>query len=237
MIAAALLGLTACGGSGSSSSTRTSAASAERTRLETQLRSSLEAPGSELAGARDLDECVVQQANGLPLASLRTLVTAPTDRPVADPLLARCVAQGKGLSWIRGAIAGAAAGALSPSTPPSFTHCMVAGVDQLTAAQLSAALQSAATGDQSASLRLGQGVALACVQKPGIFEIYRGFVVSGIRNSLQRRHLPPAYERCLLKKAGETSPRQLATIIEGSPGVSKAFGEKLAQGCRAALGA
>jgi hypothetical protein len=245
LIVLGLLGLGACGGGGGSttgsnaagsktSPTRTTAASPERTRLESALRASLEAPGSQLAGARDLDECVVQQSSALPLTSLRKLVTAQSDRPVADPLLARCVAQGKGVSWIRGAIAASVAGNLPPSTPPRFSHCMIAGVDRLTPAQLAAALQKGANGDESYSVRLGRRIALGCVQAPGVFDEYRKLFLSGIRATLERRHLPPAFVQCVLNKAGAMSPKTLATLIQGGSAVENAYGQKLGRECRVA---
>ena len=241
VIALGLLGLGACGGgTGSnparetSSTTRTSAASPERTRLESALRSSLEAPGSQLAGARDLDECVVQQASTLPLASLRKLVTAQTDRPVADPLLARCVEQGEGVSWMRGAIAASVGGNLPSSTPPKFTHCMIAGVDRLTPAHLAAALRKGATGDESYSVRLGRQIALECLQKPSVFDAYRKLFLTGIRASLEGRHLPPAFVQCVLDKAGKMSPQTLTMLIQGGSAVENAFGQKLGRECRVA---
>jgi hypothetical protein len=236
VIVLGLLGLGACGGGAGSTTTttRTSAASPERTHLESELRSSLEAPSSPLAGARDLDECVVQQASTLPLTSLRRLVTAQTDRPVADPLLARCVEQGKGVSWMRGAIAASVAGNLPSSTPPKFTHCMIAGVDGLTPAQLAAALRKGATGDESYAVRLGRGIALGCVQQPGVFEEYRKMFLSGIRATLQRRHVPPAFVQCVLDKAGRMSPQTLAMLIQGGSTVENAFGQKLGRECRVA---
>jgi hypothetical protein len=197
-----------------------------------ELRTSVEAPTSELASAHDLDECVVQQASGLPLAKLRKLVSANTDRPDADPLLARCVAQGKGLSWIRGAIATSVTGQLPASTPPAFIHCALAGVDQLTPAQLAAALQKGATGDQAYSVRLGERIALVCIQKPGIFEQYRKQVVIGIRETLARRHLPAPFVQCVLEQANHISPSELATLVQGGPGVENAFGQKLGRACR-----
>jgi hypothetical protein len=235
-----LLGLGACGGGAGSSTagsktstTRTAAASPERARLESALRASLEAPSSQLAGARDLDECVVQQASALPLASLRKLATAQTDRLVADPLLARCVARGKGVSWIRGAIAASVAGNLPSSTPPRFSHCMIAGVDQLTPAQLAAALQEGANGDESYSVRLGRRIALGCLGQPGVFGEYRKLFLSGIRATLERRHLPPAFVQCVLNKAGKMSPQTLTKLIEGGSAVENTYGQKLGRECRA----
>jgi hypothetical protein len=225
----------ACGGSSGSSSTSThpSAASAERARLESRLRSSLEAPTSELASARDLDSCVLEQAHGLPLPTLRLLATSD-QVSVADPLLARCVAQGKGLSWIRGAIAASVAGNLPSSTPPKFTHCMIAGVDGLTPADLAAALRKGATGDRSYSVRLGRRIALECVQKPDVFAAYLPLFLTGIRASLERRHLPRAFVQCVVDKAGKMSPQTLTTLIQGGSAVENAYGQKLGRECHAA---
>jgi hypothetical protein len=234
VIVLGLVGLGACGGGAGSTSTRTSTTSAERTRLLSQLRSSVEAPSSELASAHDLDECVVQEAGGLPLARLRKLVTANTDRPDADPLLARCVEQGKGLSWIRGAIATSVTGQLPASTPPAFIRCALAGVDRLTPAQLAAALEQGASGNQAYSVRLGERIALVCIQKPGIFEEYRKQVVIGIRQTLARRHLPAPFVQCVLNRANHMSPADLAGLVQGGPGVENAFGQKLGRECRAA---
>src|SRR5437016_934636 len=104
MVAVGLLGLTACGGSSNSStSTHTSAASAERTRLENQLRSSLEASGSPVKGVTDLNDCIVQQGGALPLPQLRQLAASQLGTPVGR-LVGRCISQGKGLSWARGVI-------------------------------------------------------------------------------------------------------------------------------------
>jgi hypothetical protein len=134
-MAIGLLDLTACGGGGASktsSTTRTSAASAERTRLESQLRSTLESPTSPVAAAPDLDECLVQQAGALPLASLRELSSSDTNvGRQAAPLVARCMSQGKGVTWFRGVIARSVAGRLTPPIPAAFDKCVLAGVNHL----------------------------------------------------------------------------------------------------------
>jgi hypothetical protein len=47
--------------------------------------------------------------------------------------------------------------------------------------------------------------------------------VSGIRGSLQRRHLPPAFTQCVANKASHMSPAQLATLIQGGSAVENAY--------------
>jgi hypothetical protein len=160
VIVVGLLGVSACGGaSPGSSTTHTAAANPEQARLLSELRSGLEDPGSPVATVRDLDECIVQEAKNLPLATVRRLVGANPGAAVADPLVARCVAQGKGLSWVRGTIADVVAGKLPPPIPAAFSKCVVAGVGRLTPAQLAASLNGSA-GGQSDSRRLGQRIAL-----------------------------------------------------------------------------
>jgi hypothetical protein len=204
--------------------------------LEAELRSSLEAPTSPLSRARELDECVVQQAGGLPLASLRNLATSNPGVSEVDPLLARCVALGKGLSWVRGVIADVVAGKLPPPIPVDFTRCVVAGVDTLSPAQLAAALNQGATGNQSSSRRLGQGIALACVEKPAIFAHWRGLWVSGIQHSLQGHHLPAKFVQCVLGKAGQIDAAQLTTLVQAGSAAENAYGQRLGRACRAAIG-
>jgi hypothetical protein len=226
-----LLGVSGCGSSGKHSTT--SAASAERTRLIAQLRTMLEGPSSPLAGAPDLDACVLHQANGLPLRTVRILASSQPDRAVADPVLARCVAQGKGLSFFRRQISTSATGQLQASASPRFLRCMAGGVDRLSPAQLAAALNKQATGDQTYALRLGQGIALGCIQQPGIFEQYRKQWLIGLRGGLERRHAPPAFVRCVVNKASHIGPAELTKLLQASPADENAFGQKLGRECHA----
>jgi hypothetical protein len=57
-------------------------------------------------------------------------------------------------------------------------------------------------------------------------------LVGGIRSTLQRRHLPPAFTQCVLNKASHMTPAQLATLIQGGPAVENAYGQKLGRECR-----
>lgn len=233
----ALIGLGGCGGgSSSSTTTRASAANPERTRLLSDLRASLEAPTSPVAQESDLDDCIVQQARGLPLARLRTLAAANVSTSVTDPLVARCVAQGKGLSFVRGVIADVVAGKLPPPIPASFSNCVVAGVDTLTPAQLAAALNKGATGNQSYSRALGQRLALACVQKPGVFEQWRKLWVEGIGKTLQGHQLPAAFVHCVLGKAGQIGPSELVKLVQSGTAAETAYGRQIGRECRAAVG-
>ncbi len=233
----AVAGLTAaCGGaSHSSTTTHTSAASAEQTRLLSQLRSSLEDPSSPVANVRDLDECIVEQARGLPLASLRKLAGVNATTSVTDPLVARCVAQGKGLAWVRGVIADVVAGKLPPPIPAAFSRCVVAGVGTLTPAQLAEALNQGATGNEAYSQRLGQRLALDCVKQPAIFEQWRKLWVAAINRSLNGRHLPTAFVQCVLGKAGQISPTALVKLVQSGTAAETTYGEKLGRECRSSL--
>ena len=60
-----------------------------------------------------------------------------------------------------------------------------------------------------------------------MFEEYRELFPSGIRATLQRRHVPPAFAQCVLDKAGRMSPQTLAMLIQGGSAVENAFGQKL----------
>jgi hypothetical protein len=250
-IVVGVLALSACGSSSHSSTqgsktgttgtttgsptTGTSAASPEQTRLLSQLRSGLEDPSSPVANVRDLDECIVQQAQALPIATLRKLAAAQVGNSVTDPLLAKCVAQGKGLNWVRGVIANVVAGKLPAPIPAAFSKCVVAGVDTLTPAQLAAALNQGATGDQSYSRRLGQRLALACIHKPDVFAQWRNLWVSSIRRSLQGRNLPPAFVKCVLGKAGQIGATDLIKLVQAGSTAETAYGEKLGRACRSSL--
>jgi hypothetical protein len=154
----------------------------------------------------------------------------------ANPLLARCVSSGKGLSWVRGVIAGVVAGKLPAPIPADFTRCVVAGVNTLTPRQLAAALNQGATGDQSYSRQLGQRVGVACAQKPTIFAHWRAMWVSGIRRSLQGHKLPARFVQCVLGKAGQIGAGPLMGLLQSGPAAQNAYGQRLGAECRAALG-
>ncbi|HET6870016.1 MAG TPA: hypothetical protein VFH80_29145 [Solirubrobacteraceae bacterium] len=239
VILVGLLSLSACGGSShsstSSSTTHTAAANPEQTRLLSELRSGLEDPSSPVANVRDLDECIVQQAKRLPLASLRKLAAGDVGTGDTDPLVARCVAQGKGLSWVRGVVAGVVAGKLTPPIPDAFRKCVVAGVGTLTPAQLSAALNQEATGNQALSQRLGRRLALTCIKKPGIYEQWRKLWVGEIRSSLNGRQLPASFVQCVLHKAGQIGATDLIKLVQAGSAAETAYGEKLGRACRSSL--
>lgn len=239
LIILAVTGMTAsaCGGSSpSTTTTRTSAAQAERTRLESQLRASLEAPTSPTADVQDLDSCIVEQAGRLPLANLRTLAGSSVSVSVTDPLLARCVAQGKGLSFVRGAIADVVAGKLPPPVPAAFSNCVVAGVNRLTTAQLAAAFNSDATGSQASSRRIGQQLSLACIEKPAVFAQWRRLWIAGVKHVLAGQHLPAAYANCIVAKAAQIRPLELVKLGQSGSKAEKAYGHNLGRECQAAVG-
>jgi hypothetical protein len=236
-----LLGVTACGGGASKTSTtstsaRTSAASAERTRLQSELRSTLESPTSPLAGARDLDECLVQQAGRLPLSTLREV--ASSDANVgrqAAPLVARCMTQGKGVAWFRRELASQVTGKLPPPIPAVYSTCVVAGVNQLSPRQLAAAVSRATTGSDAYAQQLGRKIGFACVQKPAVFAQFRTLWLNGIRKSLQGHHLPAAFVQCVLGKAAQIRPSQLVALVQAGTGAETTYGEKLGRECRSSL--
>jgi hypothetical protein len=155
-------------------------------------------------------------------------------------VLARCVAQGKGLSWIRRQVAVSATGQLKTSAGvggTQFLNCMVDGVDHLSASQLAAALNSEATGDQTYSIHLGKRIALACIQKPGIFEQYRRRWLTGLRKTLEQRHLPPAFVQCVVNKAEHIRPAELTKLFQATTAEQNAYGQKLGRACRGAASA
>lgn len=236
LILVALLGVSACGGSSpSSSTTHTAAANPERTRLLTALRSGLEDPSSPVANVRDLDECIVQEAKALPLATLRKLASGTVDIADTNPLVARCVAQGKGLSWVRGVIANVVAGKLTAPVPDAFKKCLLTGVGALAPGQLAAALTKGAHGNQAYARQLGQRIALDCVKQPAVFGPWRKLWVADIRGSLNGRHLPPAFVQCVLDKAGKIPPAQLVSLLQAGTAAETAYGEKLGRACRPSL--
>lgn len=233
-----VLGVTACGGGASktSTTTRTSAASAERTRLESELRSTLESPTSPVAGAPDLDECLVQQAGRLPLATLREV--AGSDANVgrqAAPLVATCMAQGKGVAWFRRELASQVAGRLPPPIPAVYDRCVVAGVNQLSPQQLAVAVSRATTGNDAYAQQLGRKIGFACVEKPAVFAQFRTLWLNGIRKSLQGHHLPAAFVQCVLAKAAQIRPSQLVALVQAGTGAETTYGEKLGRDCRSSL--
>ena len=245
VIVIGLLSVSACGGASHSSSTthtsaasatHTSAGSAERTRLVSELQSSLEAPESPVANVRDLDECIVAEARAMPLPTLRKLATSDNvSTSDTNPLVARCVAQGNGLAWVRGVIAGVVSGKLPAPIPTEFRKCVVAGVGQLTPAQLAAALNKGANGNQDYSRRLGQRIALDCLKKPHVFAQWRKLWLDGIRRSLSGRHLPAAFTQCVLGKAGKIGPAALIKLVQSGSAAETAYGEKLGRECRSTL--
>lgn len=242
VILVGLLSLSACGGSShsstsstGSSTTHTAAANPEQTRLLSALRSGLEDPASPVANVRDLDECIVQQAKRLPLATLRKLASGNVDTSDTDPLVARCVAQGKGLSYVRGVVANAVAGKLNPPIPAFFRKCVVAGVGTLSPAELATALNTEGAGRQDYSRRLGRRLALACVKKPAVYREWRKVWVGQIRSSLNGRHLPAAFVQCVLDKAGQIGATELLNLVQAGPAAETAYGEKLGRACRPSL--
>lgn len=242
LILVGLLSVSACGGSShsstsstSSTTTHTAAANPEQTRLLSQLRSGLEDPASPVANQRDLDECIVQQAKSLPLATLRRLASGDVGTSDTDPLVARCVAQGKGLSYVRGVVANVVAGKLNPPIPASFRQCVVGGVGTLTPAQLAAALNAEGAGRQDYSRALGRRLAVACVKKPAIYRDWRKVWVGEIRSSLNGRHLPAAFVQCVLGKAEQIGATDLLKLVQAGAAAETAYGEKLGRACRPSL--
>ncbi len=232
-----MVGLSACGGSShSSTTTRTTAAQVERTRLVSSLRASLETPTSPTASVPDLDNCIAQEASGLPLASLRTLASASATTAITDPLLARCVAKGKGVEFVRGVITDVVAGKLPPPVPALFSSCVEAGVNQLTPAQLALALNRSATGSQAYSRQIGQRISVACIQKPAVFAQWRKGWIGGIRSVLNTHHLPAAYVNCVLGKAAQIRPLQLVGLGRSGSPAETAYGKKIGHECQAAVG-
>ena len=51
---------------------------------------------------------------------------------------------------------------------------------------------------------------------------------------MRRRHVPPAFVRCVLDRAGRMSPQTLAMLIQGGSAIENTFGQKLGRECRAA---
>jgi hypothetical protein len=236
MILVGLFGVSACGGASHDSSTaHSTAASPEQTRLLAQVRSGLEAPSSPVATVHDLDDCIVQQAKRLPLATLRKLASGNVGIADTNPLVARCVAQGKGLSWVRGVVADVMASKLAAPVPAVFRKCVVAGVGTLTPAQLAAALDKGAAGNQAYAGRLGQQIALACVKKPAVFGPWRRLWVADIRRSLNGRNLPSAFVQCVVDKAAKIGATELVKLVQAGPAAESAYGGKLGRACRPSL--
>lgn len=242
LIVVGLLGVSACGGaspststSTTSSTTHTAAANSEQTRLLSELRAGLEDPTSPVANVRDLDECIIEQAKRLPLPTLRKLASGNVDVADTNPLVAQCVSQGKGLTWVRRTLAGVVAGKLSAPVPVQFRRCLVAGVDQLPPSQLAAALNKGANGNQAYSRGLGRQIALACVKKPAVFGPWRKLWVAEIRRSLNGRHLPAAFVECVLDKAGKIGATELVKLVQAGAAAETAYGEKLGRECRPSL--
>jgi hypothetical protein len=177
----AVLGLSACGGSSShTASTRTASGSTSapgsspgRTKLLAELRANMESTQSTVAGVSGLEDCIVQQAGKLPLSQLRAVASPQVASSVTDPLVAHCVAAGKGVSVVRHAIAEVVAGRLPAPVPANFTKCILSGVSTLSAAQLARAINSSAGADQAYARDIGERLALACIQRPAVFASWR----------------------------------------------------------------
>lgn len=176
------------------------------------------------------------QRRRLPLASLRTLASYSVTTAVTDPLLARCVAQGKGLGFVRGVIADVVSGRLPPPIPAAFSRCVAAGATRLTPGQLAAALDQSATGSQADSRRIGQRVASACIQKPAIYAQWRKMWVGMLRHILDGHHLRQAYVNCVLGRAGQIRPLELVKLGQSGSAAETAYGHKLGHECQAAAG-
>jgi len=236
---AAVIPLSACGGGGShatsSPSTSSPAPPPERTRLLTQVRSNLQASLSMMPEVTDLEDCVVGEAGKLPLSQLRVVASPRAGSSVTDPLLAHCVALGKGLEFVRGAIADVVAGKLPAPVPASFTRCVVAGVHALSAAALARAIDSSSSTGQAYARGVGERLALGCIRRPAVFAAWRRLWIGRVRRSLQAgRRLTPAFRTCALHKASNITAAQLIKIVQGGPAAETGYGRHLGELCRTA---
>lgn len=232
----AVLGLSACGGSSShTASTRSTSAptsSPERTNLLAQLRANMESTQSTVAGVSDLEDCIVQQAGELPLPQLRAVASPQVASSVTDPLVAHCVASGKGASVVRHAIAEVVAGRLPAPVPANFTNCILSGVHTLSATQVARAINSSASADQAYARDVGERLALACIRRPAVFASWRRVWIGGVRHSLQQgRQLTPAFRRCVLQKAAHITPDELIKLVRGGPPAQTGYGRHLGELC------
>jgi hypothetical protein len=110
-------------------------------------------------------------------------------------------------------------------------------VGKLTPAQLAAALNKGATGDQTYSRQLGRRIALACLKKPTVFAQWREPWLKGIRRSLNGRHLPAAFVHCVVGKAAQIGASELIKLVQSGAAAETAYGEKLGRECRSSLSA
>ncbi len=245
------LGLSACGGgggtttgtgttSGAGASTGTgtttraaSASGSERSKLLAQLRANVESPGSTVSGETDLDSCIVEQAGKLPLAQLRAVASSQAGGSVTNPLVARCVALGRGLAFVRAAIADVVAGKLPAPVPANFTRCVVNGVHALSAQQLARAVNGASATDQAYARHLGEELAIDCIGQPAIFVQWRQLWLGNVRRSLQGHNLSAAFKRCALAKAARISPAELKKLVTAGSAAETAYGRRLGRECRA----
>ncbi len=195
----------------------------------------MESTQSTVAGIGDLEDCIVQNAGELPLAQLRAVALPQVASSVTDPLVAHCVASGKGVSVVRQAIANVVAGKLPAPIPASFARCVVSGVHTLTAVQLARAINSSSTTDQAYARQLGQRLALACIRRPAVFAAWRRLWLVSVRNSLrQGRQLTPAFRQCVYQKASHVKPNQLIKLMQGGLTAQTGYGRHLGELCRAA---
>jgi len=68
-----------------------------------------------------------------------------------------------------------------------------------------------------------------------VFGPFRKLWVANIGRSLTGRHLPPAFVRCVLDKAGQIGATELVELVQAGPAAETAYGEKLGRACRPSL--
>ncbi len=145
------------------------------------------------------------------------------------------MAQGKGVSWFRGVLAGEVAGRLASPIPAAYDKCIAAGVKQLSAQQLATAVSRSTTGDASYARQLGRSIGFGCLQKPAVFAQFHKLWLSGIRKSLQGHHLPAAFVQCVVAKAAQIGPSQLSKLVQAGSASESKYGEKLGRECRSTV--
>ena len=233
------LGVSACGGgsshTASTGSTSATTTSGERTKLLAQLRANMNASETTVTGVSDLEDCIVEEANKMSLSQLRVVASPNVASSVTDPLVAHCVALGKGLSFVRQEIANVVAGKLPAPIPKSFATCVASGVHTLTAAQLARAINGSSSADQVYARALGRRLALACIRHRAVFASWRRVWLLSVRHSLaQGRQLTPAFRQCVYAKASHITPDQLIKLVQGGLTAQTGYGRHLGELCRAA---
>jgi hypothetical protein len=190
-VAVAQLGLLlgACGGhsQGGGSSVTT-----ERSELMGRLRSSL--PSTSASSGQELINCVLHQAERLPIDQLRGVVDQRLGNPVYTRIASGCVRQGYGIQAFRDEIEDAVL--RTPQSP--LRACVKSGVASIPTPTLAQALATAINSGpgQFDPSRLLAPTTIRCLNRPALYAQWRPLVIRQLTASVPASE-PTAFRTCV----------------------------------------